>query len=93
MNHKGLNQLLCAATVNSRFREALLRAPAQAIATGYLGQAFSLTSEERILLTGIQAQRLEEYAAKVYCWISTNDDRGRPQAVVAPATAELPQPC
>jgi hypothetical protein len=94
MNHKGLNQLLCAATVNSRFRETLLQEPARAIATGYLGQTFSLTSEERTLLTNIQAQHLEDLAAKVYCWISSNDNgRGHLQSVLVPMTTELLQGC
>ena len=35
MNHKSLNELVCAATVNVRFRETLLRDPAKAIAAGY----------------------------------------------------------
>ena len=94
MNHKGLNQLLCAATVNSRFRETLLQEPAQAIATGYLGQTFSLTSEERTLVTSIQAQHLEDFAAKVYCWISSNDTgQRRLPFIFVPIADEFPQPC
>jgi hypothetical protein len=70
MKHKSLNQLLCAATVNARFREVLLRDPARALALGYLDHSFSLTAEERSLVVGIQAQRLEDFAAQVYHWIS-----------------------
>jgi hypothetical protein len=70
MKHKSLNQLLCAATVNGRFREMLLRDPAQAIATGYFEHSFCLTSEERDLVVGIQAQQLEDFAAQVFHWIS-----------------------
>jgi len=70
MKHKALNQLLCAATVNVRFRETLLRDPAQAIATGYFDHTFALTPEERELVIGIQAQQLEDFAAQVYRWIS-----------------------
>ena len=55
MKHKSLNQLLCAATVNGRFRDMLLRDPAQALAAGYLDHTFSLTPEERELVIGIQA--------------------------------------
>ena len=72
MKHKGLNQLLCAATVNSRFRETLLHNPAQALATGYLDHAFALTPEEQELVVGIKAQQLEDFAAQVYHWISGN---------------------
>lgn len=72
MKHKSLNQLLCAATVNVRFRETLLHDPAKAIASGYFDQTFSLTQEERDLVVGIQAQGLEDFAAQVYHWISGN---------------------
>jgi hypothetical protein len=66
----GLNQLLCAAVVNNRFRETLLRNPAQAIATGYLDHSFSLTPEERDLVVDIKAQRFEDFAAQVHNWLS-----------------------
>ncbi len=72
MQHKSLNQLLCAATVNGRFREMLLRDPAQAIAAGYFDHSFCLTSEERDLVVGIQAGKLEDFAAQVYHWMSGN---------------------
>lgn len=72
MKHKSLNQLLCAATVNRRFRETLLHNPAQAIATGYFNHTFALTPEERELVVSIQAQRLEDFAAQVYYWISAD---------------------
>jgi hypothetical protein len=72
MKHKALNQLLCAAMVNGRFRETLLRDPAQALAAGYFDYAFPLTPEERDLVIGIQAQKLEDFAAQVHCWLSGN---------------------
>lgn len=93
MNHKGLNQLLCAATVNKRFRETLLREPAQAIATGYFGQTFPLTFEEQTLLTSIQAKRLEDLAAKVYCWISSNDNSDTSRHSTYVPVAEFSRPC
>ncbi|MGD8466061.1 MAG: hypothetical protein PVI09_19555 [Anaerolineae bacterium] len=70
MKHKGLNQLLCAATVNGRFRETLLHNPAQALAGGYLNHTFTLTPEEHELVLGINAQGLEDFAAQVHDWIS-----------------------
>jgi len=70
MKHKDLNQLLCAATVNGRFRETLLRNPAQAVAMGYLDHTFSLTPEEKEMVISIQARQLEDFAAQVYHWIS-----------------------
>jgi hypothetical protein len=67
-----LNQLLCAATVNGRFREALLRNPARAIAGGYHEHTFCLTPEEEELVVNIQAQQLEDFAMQVHRWISGN---------------------
>jgi len=70
MKHKSLNQLICAATINGRFRDLLLRDPAQAIAAGYYDHGFSLTPEERNLVIGIRARKLEDFAAQVYQWVS-----------------------
>jgi len=70
MNHKSLNQLLCAATVNTRFRETLLRDPAKAIAAGYFDHTFALTQEEHDLVVGIRASGLEDFAAQIYNYIS-----------------------
>ena len=72
MNHKSLNQLLCAATINVRFRETLLHDPAKAIASGYFDHSFALTQEERDLVVGIRAQGLEDFAAQVYHFVSGN---------------------
>lgn len=72
MNHQSLNQLLCAATVNGRFCETLLRNPAQAIATGYQDYSFALTPEERELVVSTRARHLEDFAAEVYHWISAS---------------------
>ena len=72
MKHRGLNQLLCAAVVNDRFRQTLLLDPAQALSGGYLDQSFALTPEERDMVIGIQAKKLEDFAAQVYHWVSGN---------------------
>jgi hypothetical protein len=74
MQHKGLNQLLCAAVVNTRFQESLLRNPAQALATGYFTHSFSLTPEEQDLVTRIKAQRIEDFAAQIHRWMTGNSD-------------------
>jgi hypothetical protein len=78
MNHKSLNQLVCAATINARFRETLLSDPAKAIANGYFGQSFALTQEERDLVLGIRAKGLEDFAAQVYSFVSGNGNRMAP---------------
>jgi len=61
---------VCAATVNVRFRETLLRDPAKALASGYFGHSFALTMEERDLVIGIRATGLEDFAEQVYRFIS-----------------------
>ncbi len=90
MDHKGLNQLLCAATVNMRFRETLLRNPAQAIAAGYLGCRFTLTPEEQSFVVGIRARRLEDFAAQVYHWISDSGQRHTGLALAAEPFGDSP---
>ena len=78
MNHKSLNQLVCAATINARFRETLLSDPAKAIANGYFGQSFALAQEECDLVLGIRAKGLEDFAAQVYSFVSGNGNRMAP---------------
>jgi hypothetical protein len=90
MKHKGLNQLLAAALINERFCAMLLHHPERAIAAGYAGQAFSLTTKEQDLVVGIRAERLEDLAAEVYRWISSRGSdgsfivTGQPQGRSAP---------
>jgi hypothetical protein len=72
VKHKSLNQLLCAATVNVRFRDMLLRDPARAIDTGYFDHRFSLTPEEKEMVLGIEARQLEDFAAQIYSWMTGN---------------------
>ena len=81
MKHKSLNQLLCAAVINGRFRETLLRDPLRALAAGYEGHEFDLTPEERALVVGIRAHGLEDFAAQVHCWISGEGQEFEPQRV------------
>jgi hypothetical protein len=72
VKHKGLYELLCAATVDSQFRRTLLRDPSHAISLGYLDHRFALTAEECVLISGIRARRLEDFASQIQSWVSTN---------------------
>jgi hypothetical protein len=72
VKHKGLYQLLCAATVDSEFRETLLCDAPRAMLGGYLGQTFSLTPEEWALVASIKARKLEDLATQIHRWVSTN---------------------
>jgi hypothetical protein len=61
----GFNQLLAAAIVNRQFCELLLNNPEAALQTGYQGETFSLTDEEKTIVTSIRAQSLTDLAAQL----------------------------
>ena len=61
----GLPRLFAAAIVNDEFCETLLHRPEEALAQGYLGQAFSLTDQERTIIKSVRANTLTDFAQKV----------------------------
>jgi hypothetical protein len=61
----GLHRLFAAAVVNSQFREKLLNEPESALANGYLGQNFTLTDQEGIIIRSVRAKDLTDFAQKV----------------------------
>jgi hypothetical protein len=61
----GMGQLLSAAIVNNQFRELLLHDPAAALNSGYLGEKFSLGSEEKALIVSIHAESLPDLAKQL----------------------------
>ena len=63
--HAELSRLISAAVVNKRFRDLLLRNPEEALEAGYQGEAFMLASEERALITSIQATSLADFAMQL----------------------------
>ncbi len=64
-DHSGLQRLLTAAIVNRQFREKLLSEPEMALAGGYLGQAFTLTDQEKTIISNVRARDLTDFAQKV----------------------------
>ncbi len=64
-SRKGLQRLFAAAVVNDQFREALLHRPEEALANGYLGQAFTLTDREKRIIESIRADSLTDLAQQV----------------------------
>lgn len=64
-NRSGLHRLFSAAIVNSQFRETLLREPEMALAGGYLGQTFSLSDQEKTIISAVRARDLTDFAQKV----------------------------
>jgi hypothetical protein len=68
----GIHRLLAAAIVNSQFRETLLSEPEMALAGGYLGQTFSLTDQEKAVISNVRARDLTDFAQKVNQALKTN---------------------
>jgi len=60
-----LSRLINAAIVNREFCELLLTNPARALANGYYGEWFHLTSEEQNLILSIHAASLADFAMQL----------------------------
>lgn len=56
---------MSAAVVSPRFRRQLLSDPVSALAAGYNGERFNLTSEEMRLVCSIQATTLRGFAVQL----------------------------
>jgi hypothetical protein len=61
----GLSRMMTAAVVNQKFRDLLLSNPAAAMSRGYLGEKFSLDSDEMDLVLSIQATSLSDFAQQL----------------------------
>lgn len=58
-------RLIHAAVINKRFREMLLANPVKSIETGFSGEYFSFTREEKERIRHIRAKSLEDFAAQL----------------------------
>lgn len=65
VQRSGLHRLFAAAVVSNQFCETLLREPEAALANGYLGQSFTLSDKERIIIQSVRATNLTDFAQKV----------------------------
>jgi hypothetical protein len=61
----GLSRLVTAAVINRKFRDLLLTNPTTALASGYSGESFDLTPEERNLVLSIRASSLTDFAVQL----------------------------
>jgi len=61
----GLSRVFAAAVVNRQFCDMLLQDPSIALQKGYLGEAFSLSKEEKDLIVSIRADSLADLARQV----------------------------
>jgi hypothetical protein len=60
-----LNRLLCAAVVSKSFRSMLVANPEIAATSGYQGESFNLTNDDREWLSSIRPSNLVEFAANL----------------------------
>jgi hypothetical protein len=60
-----LNRLLCAAVVSKSFRNMLLVNPEIAVASGYQGESFNLSDEDRCWLFSMRPTSLVDFAANM----------------------------
>jgi hypothetical protein len=64
-NPKAISRLISAAIVDHAFRKLLLERPAEALASGYNGELFDLTDEDRAMILTIQAASINDFAAQL----------------------------
>lgn len=72
MRYRELERLICAGVISQSFRERLMTDPKQAAQTGYLGHSFDLSAEELHLITTVQADDFQQFAAQIAQWIETH---------------------
>lgn len=58
-------RILSAAVINKQFRSALLNDPSVALARGYCGEPFNLSSDLQKRISLMQSRSLEEFAAQL----------------------------
>ncbi len=71
-------RILTAAVISAQFRQLLLSNPAKALAAGFAGEAFHLSSEDRSRLVAIRATSLADFASQLNGY---NASRSIPTAV------------
>ncbi len=59
------SRILSAAVINNGFRKMLLQDPARAVSSGYSGERFHLSREDKNRLSSIHASSLAEFAAQL----------------------------
>jgi len=64
-NGRELSRLINAAVISKEFCRLLLTNPTAALSTGYNGDLFHLTSEERDLILSIHASSLADFAQQL----------------------------
>jgi hypothetical protein len=79
-----LNRLLCAAVVSKSFRSMLMTNPEVAVASGYQGESFNLSDEDRSWLSSIRPANLVDLAANLVTHQQSNHRDNRVKLPVEP---------
>lgn len=82
-----MNRLLCAAVVSKSFRSMLMANPEIAVASGYQGEIFNLSEEDRVWLSSIRPANLVDLAANM---VAHQQDKHQESRVTLPVEP-LPQ--
>ena len=82
LEHTEINRLLAAAVVSRQFRGLLLTNPAQAIASGFAGEHFSLSTDEYEMVLSARGNTLPEFAQQLSKFFPA------PKAISKPALSE-----
>jgi hypothetical protein len=79
-----LNRLLCAAVVSKSFRSILVANPESAAKTGYQGESFNMSEEDRCWLSSIRPTSLVDFAANLANYQQNNRQESRVKLPVEP---------
>lgn len=79
-----MNRLLCAAVVSKSFRNMLIANPEIAVETGYQGESFNLSDEDRNWLYSIHPASLVDLAANVVTYQQKSNQERRVKLPVDP---------
>ena len=80
-----MNRLLCAAVVSKSFRSMLMANPEIAVASGYQGETFNLSDEDRSWLFSIRPANLIDLAANMVTYQQKINQESRVKLPVEPA--------
>ena len=81
-----LNRVLCAAVVSKRFRSMLITNPEEAVTSGYQGESFNLSDEDRSWLFSTRPASLVDLAATMVTYQQKTDQEKRVKLPVQPVT-------
>ncbi len=79
-----LNRLLCAAVVSKSFRSMLMANPEIAVTSGYQGETFNLSDEDRSWLSSIRPANLVDLAANMVAHQQNSYQENRVKLPVEP---------